>query len=311
MMKTLLILCLLSPPVLAEKVFGDLIQGLSTGISKVAVANNLTNDENGKKTLEFVPNNPLQFNLNVITKYGTLGLFTDIKDSEDPESPKSPFQSFYYKNQFGSFDFRYSYANFKGAAVDAQGKKVFYSQYQHRNNKIEISYYTDKNYLKLIQLDLKEETNISNISPRNAISFLFGLSYERTKVQYPNLFDPTHQSLLDSNNIKVPKTIFGTSLGALAGLDALYRFKGNFFIRGKLSAGIAYRVKNEITLQSQQVDINRIESLIDLDFTLGYLFARNQHLVLNLDIYSTNTYGSGVRFGDTANFLSLLYSYYF
>lgn len=158
---------------------------------------------------------------------------------------------------------------------------------------------------------ISDERTVYDLSKNYRYSFIATLAYERSKNFFPQDYHPNHSALISANGIGLPDSVSGIALGPMAGIDLLYKFEGNYFVRGKFAGGAAYRFRNRIQKRSGEFNVSKLEALIDIDFTLGYLFTKRQEIILNADIAATNTYGGDVLLDNTINQFSVLYMYFF
>ncbi len=188
----------------------------------------------------------------------------------------SQFNDFRLNFAIGSFDIRLNYQRYKGAIVDGNNLKFFYSDYEVKAKNIRVHYYFDKNHLKYI----REGKSLTTLAYETSTSltmgtWIIGLNIDKREIKLPSQLESQHQSLVDQRNIDYRLNLNAITIGPIAGYDYYYFFHG-YFLRAKGGIGPGFQLDGGINPH------------YELAFSLGAAFNKHNSLMINVDSYLMN-----------------------
>ena len=233
-------------------------------------------DLDSNPILTFAPNVSSGIGFSLEFKKITLGyVFTSHQETAEGFKA-SQFNDFRLNFAIGSFDIRLNYQRYKGAIVDANNLKFFYSDYEVKAKNIRVHYYFDKNHLKYI----REGKSLTTLAYETSTSlsmgtWLVGINIDKREIKLPSLLESQHQSLVNQKSIDYKTNFNALTIGPIAGYDYYYFFH-SLFLRAKAAIGPGFQFDGGITPQ------------YELALTFGAAFNQNNSLMISIDSYLMN-----------------------
>ena len=233
-------------------------------------------DLDSNPVLTFAPNVSSGIGFALEFKKITLGyVFTSHQETTEGFKA-SQFNDFRLNFAIGSFDIRLNYQRYKGAIVDANNLKLFYSDYEVKAKNIRVHYYFDKNHLKYI----REGKSLTTLAYETSTSlsmgtWLVGINIDKREIKLPSLLESQHQSLVNQKSIDYKTNFNALTIGPIAGYDYYYFFH-SLFLRAKAAIGPGFQFDGGITPQ------------YELALTFGAAFNQNNSLMISIDSYLMN-----------------------
>jgi len=233
-------------------------------------------DLDSNPILTFAPNVSSGIGFSLEFKKISLGYgFTSHQETAEGFKA-SQFNDFRLNFAIGSFDIRLNYQRYKGAIVDANNLKFFYSDYEVKAKNIRVHYYFDRNHLKYI----REGKSLTTLAYETSTSlsmgtWLVGINIDKREIKLPSLLESQHQSLVNQKSIDYKTNFNALTIGPIAGYDYYYFFH-SLFLRAKAAIGPGFQFDGGITPQ------------YELALTFGAAFNQNNSLMINIDSYLMN-----------------------
>lgn len=233
-------------------------------------------DRDDNPVLTFTPNVSSGIGFGLEFKKVSFGyVFTTNNDTIEGYKA-SRFNDYRLNFAIASFDFRLNYQYYKGATVDENNLKFFYSDYQVKAKNLRIHYYFDKKHLKYI----REGKNLTTLAFETNTSlsmgtWIVGINLDKREIKLPLVLASQHQNLVDTKNINYRLNFNALTIGPIAGYDYYYFIRGLFF-RAKAGIGPGFQFDGGINPH------------YELAFTFGAAFNKNNSLMINVDSYLIN-----------------------
>tara|TARA_R110002049_G_scaffold108562_1_gene256876 strand:+ start:274 stop:1158 length:885 start_codon:yes stop_codon:yes gene_type:complete len=248
------------------------LQSISASILHLS-SDSVLKDRGGDPALTFAPN--VSSGIGFALEFEKINLGYVFTGHEDRIAGlrASQFNDFRLNFAIGSFDFRLNYQQYKGAIVDSNNLKFFYSDYEVKAKNIRVHYYFDKNHLKYI----REGKNLTTIAFETSGSlskgtWIVGLNVDKREIKLPTLLESQHQSLVDQKNINYRLNLHTITIGPIVGYDYYYFLYG-YFLRAKGGIGPGFQIDGGINPQ------------YEIAFNFGLAFNKNNSLMISVDSY--------------------------
>lgn len=255
--------------------FSPKLESISATVLHLS-SDSVLKDRDSNPVLTFAPNVSSGIGFGLEFEKLSLGYVFTTRSDTFEGFKASRFNDFRLNFALGSFDIRLNYQAYKGAVVDENNLKYFYSDYEVKAKNIRVHYYFDKNHLKYIREGKSLTTRAYETSAGLSMgTWLIGLNVDKREIKLPTLLTPQHQSLVDQKNINYRLNFNALTLGPIAGYDYYY-FVRSMFFRAKAGLGPGFQFDGGINPH------------FELAFTLGAAFNKNNSLMINVDSYLIN-----------------------
>lgn len=271
-LKTALLFFILSSHAWA---FNPRLESISAKILQLS-SDSVLKDRDDNPVLTFKPNVSSGIGFGLEFKTISIGyVFTSYED-QIKGFKASDFNDLRLNFALGSFDIRLNYQSYKGAIVDENRLKIFYSDYRVRAKNIRVHYYFDKNHLNFIREGVDLTTKAFETSSSLSMgTWIVGLNIDNREIRLPSILEPQHQTLVDQKNIDYKLNIKAVTVGPIVGYDYCYFIRG-LFLRAKTGIGPGFQLDGGINPH------------FELALNLGAAINRNNSLMISVDSYLMN-----------------------